>query len=173
MEVVNRILSNSFSIHLVKNTSKISLKQYYSPDDEKDKTLNFESWFEYGNLNLLIKMPDNEYYLMLQNDINTNGLSELFFFRVLNTFKSQTIKYNILNLSKPDSHYNYGMNFLWLCQRRKSNEEGDWFWDGGIILYLKNCFINFQIHKSIFSTTKSSCWEEITCQDSITWKQQK
>ena len=57
-------------------------------------------------------MPDNKYNLMLQNDINTNGLSQWFFFRVSNTFKSQTIKYSILNLSKPDSHNNYGMNFL-------------------------------------------------------------
>ena len=55
-------------------------------------------------------MPDNEYNLMLQNDINKNWLSQWFFFWVYNTFKSQIIKFNILNLSKSDSHYNYRTN---------------------------------------------------------------
>ena len=80
-------------------------------------------------------MPDNEYNLMLQNDINKNWLSQWFFFWVYNIFKSQTIKFNILNLLKPDSYSNYGMKILWLCQRMKSNEGVDWFWDGGSILY--------------------------------------
>ena len=80
MEVVNKILLDSLSIHKVKNTSKISAKQYYTPIDENDKTLIFESRFESGNLNLAIKMSDNEYNLMLQNDINTNGHTQWFFF---------------------------------------------------------------------------------------------
>ena len=125
MEIVNKMLLDSFLIHIVKNTSKISLKQYYTPDNEKDKTLIFESWFEYGNLNLFIKIPDNEYNLMLQNDINKNWPFQWFFFWVYNTFKSQIIKFNILNLLKPYSYSNYGMKILWLCQRMKSNEGVD------------------------------------------------
>ena len=46
---------------------------YYTPLDENDKTLVFESRFESGNLSLAVKESDNEYNLVLQNDINTNG----------------------------------------------------------------------------------------------------
>ena len=46
---------------------------YYTPLDETDKTLVFESRFESGNLSLAVKESDNEYNLVLQNDINTNG----------------------------------------------------------------------------------------------------
>ena len=46
---------------------------YYKLEDEKDNTLIFESRFESGNLLAAIKISDNEYDLILQNDINTNG----------------------------------------------------------------------------------------------------
>ena len=38
-----------------------------------DKTLVFESRFESGNLAMAYKVSDNEYNLVLQNDINTRG----------------------------------------------------------------------------------------------------
>jgi len=46
---------------------------YYYPEGESDNTLVFESRFESGNLLAAIKVSDNEYDLVLQNDINTNG----------------------------------------------------------------------------------------------------
>ena len=39
--------------------------------DNNDKTLLFESRFESGNLYLAQKVTDNEYNLLMQNDINT------------------------------------------------------------------------------------------------------
>lgn len=47
--------------------------QYYTPIDENDKTLIFESRFESGNLALAYKLSDTEYNCILQNDINTKG----------------------------------------------------------------------------------------------------
>ena len=47
--------------------------QYYKPTGPDDNTLIFESRFESGNLLAAIKVSDNEYDLVLQNDINTNG----------------------------------------------------------------------------------------------------
>ena len=47
--------------------------QYYQLENENDSTLIFESRFESGNLLAVIKVSDNEYDLILQNDINTNG----------------------------------------------------------------------------------------------------
>ena len=47
--------------------------QYYKLKGSDDKTLIFESRFESGNLLAAIRLSDNEYDLVLQNDINTNG----------------------------------------------------------------------------------------------------
>ena len=140
MEFVNKMLLDSLSVHKIKSTSKTSTKQFYTPTSEEDRTLVFESRFESGNLNLAIKISDNEYNLMLQNDINTNGHTQWFFFRVTNTFKGQVVKFNIINLSKPDSLYNYGMKILCLSQEKKAFEGIDWHRDGENILYYKNCF---------------------------------
>ena len=48
--------------------------------DPKDKTLLFESRFESGNLYLAQKVSDTEYNCLMQNDINTNGHTQWFFF---------------------------------------------------------------------------------------------
>ena len=39
--------------------------QYYTPTDDKDKTLVFESRFESGNLALAYKLSETEYNLVL------------------------------------------------------------------------------------------------------------
>ena len=48
--------------------------------DPKDKTLLFESKFESGNLYLAQKVNDHEYNCLMQNDINTCGHTQWFFF---------------------------------------------------------------------------------------------
>ena len=55
--------------------------------DRSDKTLLFESKFESGNLYLAQKVSDNEYNLLMQNDINTSGHTQWFYFQVKNTRK--------------------------------------------------------------------------------------
>ncbi|WP_367175755.1 M14-type cytosolic carboxypeptidase, partial [uncultured Agitococcus sp.] len=57
------------------------MKQFYIPKNAADRTLVFESRFECGNLSLVSKVTDTEYNLLLQNDINTNGYSQWFFFK--------------------------------------------------------------------------------------------
>ena len=123
-----------------KEISKTKVVPYYTPFGNEDKTLVFESRFESGNLNLAIKMADNEYNLLLQNDINTNGHTQWFFFKVSNTFKGQSVKFNILNLCKPDSLYNYGMKVLCLSEQKKIIDGWEWFRDGTDIAYYKNNF---------------------------------
>lgn len=122
------------------NIFAVPPEQYYTPESSEDKTLVFESWFESGNLNLAIKSSNEEYNLILQNDINTNGHTQWFFFWVGNTTKGKSVKFNILNLAKPDSLYNYGMKVL--CFSEKANEEQnwEWFWGGSEISYYKNNF---------------------------------
>ena len=77
--------------------------------DPEDKTLLFESKFESGNLYLAQKVSDSEYNLLMQNDINTNGHTQWFYFQVKNTSKGHTVKFNIMNFTKSDSLFNYGM----------------------------------------------------------------
>jgi len=60
---------------------------YYAPKDESDRTLVFESRFESGNLQLVHKQSDAEYDLVLQNDINSKGHTQWFYFRVANVKK--------------------------------------------------------------------------------------
>lgn len=77
--------------------------------DPTDKTLLFESKFESGNLYLAQKVSDTEYNLLMQNDINTNGHTQWFFFQVKNTTKNMSVQFNIMNFTKPDSLFNFGM----------------------------------------------------------------
>jgi hypothetical protein len=77
--------------------------------DRQDKTLLFESKFESGNLYLAQKVSDTEYNLLMQNDINTNGYTQWFFYQVKNTRKNVNVTFNIMNFTKPDSLFNYGM----------------------------------------------------------------
>ena len=94
-------------------------QQFYKLTGPEDRTLIFESRFESGNLLAAIKVSENEYDLVLQNDINTNGNTQWYFFRCSNTFKGQKVKFNFLNLAKPDSLYNYGMKILKFSNKMK------------------------------------------------------
>lgn len=100
---------------------------YYTPESAADRTLAFESRFESGNLNLAMKLSDSEYNLILQNDINTNGHTQWFFFRVGNTRQRQKVKFNMLNLAKSDSLYNYGMKVLCFSEKEKEKSGREWF----------------------------------------------
>jgi hypothetical protein len=66
----------------------------------------FESRFESGNLHKATQVADFEYDLDLKFDHGCSvPLSQWFYFRVTNTRKDQTYKFNIINLIKPESLY--------------------------------------------------------------------
>jgi cytosolic carboxypeptidase protein 2/3 len=54
----------------------------------------------------------------MQNDINSTGYTQWFYFRVMNTFSGDTVKFNILNYTKPDSLFNYGMKVAVYSEKR-------------------------------------------------------
>ena len=115
---------------------------FYVPTGPEDTTLIFESRFETGNLLATIKVTDSEYDLFLQNDINTNGHTQWYFFRVSNVRKGQTVRFNILNLAKPDSLYNEGMKVLSFSSlKRQGSEELGWHRAGTDISYYQNNFV--------------------------------
>jgi hypothetical protein len=92
----------------------------YKLQGPTDRTLLFESRFESGNLLAVIKESDTEYDLILQNDINTNGHTQWFFFRIGNTTKGMKVRFNIINLAKTDSLYNFGMKVLCYSNKIKN-----------------------------------------------------
>ena len=93
---------------------------FYRPVEED--TLHFDSIFESGNLAVAIKVSSTEYNCVLQNDVNTNGHTQWFFFKVKSNFSKKTkVKFNLLNLYKPKSLFQFGMKVLTL----DVSEKGD------------------------------------------------
>jgi len=90
-----------FKVHnsLLKDTTNMRqlLEPYYKLTGPDDTTLIFESRFESGNLCLATKVSEWEYNLLMQNDINTQGHTQWFYFRVMNTRAKSSVKFNIMN----------------------------------------------------------------------------
>ena len=101
-------------------------QQMYKLQGPNDRTLLFESRFESGNLLAVVKESDTEYDLILQNDINTNGHTQWFFYRIGNTTKGMKVRFNIINLAKSDSLYNYGMKVLCYSNKIKNIQGVGW-----------------------------------------------
>jgi len=122
------------------STSAPIVLPYYTPNDEYDRTLVFESRFESGNLAMAFKLSDAEYNLVLSNDINTKGHTQWFFYRVSNTTKGMTVKFNLLNHTKPDSLFNFGMKVLVYSEKLNKAEGLGWHRDGHDIAYYQNSY---------------------------------
>lgn len=120
-------------------------------------SIQFDAEFECGNLERAVRIfgreslldvpdgvvaVDQEYDLTLRNDINTEGNIQWYYFAVniderhLATGANLRIRFNITNMQKKDSLYNYGMKPAVLCQF--PNETSDWTHGGHDICYYKN-----------------------------------
>lgn len=108
----------------------------------------FESRFESGNLFLATKVSDQEYDCLMQNDINTHGHTQWFYFRVQNTRAGLPVKFNILNYNKADSMFNYGMKVTVYSEKKSEKEQVGWHRSCTDISYFQN-----QIRKD-FTFTK-------------------
>lgn len=83
-------------------------------------------------------MTDGEYNLLMQNDINTCGHTQWFYFRTVNTRAGATVKFNILNYSKPDSLFNFGMKVSAYSEKKATEQKVSWFKGGENIKYFAN-----------------------------------
>ncbi|KAL4475889.1 hypothetical protein ABPG73_002090 [Tetrahymena malaccensis] len=126
------------------NSQIHELEPYYKKKNQSDRTLVFESRFESGNLSIAAKISDDEYDLLLQNDINTHGHTQWFFFKVKNTFSGSRIKFNILNFCKSDSLFNQGMKVLVYSKIQAISHNKGWHRSCENISYYKNNFIRKQ-----------------------------
>ncbi len=82
---------------------KNKLIPFYKRINPLDRTLIFESRFEGGNLFMAYQQSVINYDLLLQNDVNTDGYNQWFYFRVSNTSKGLEVLFNIRNFV-PFSH---------------------------------------------------------------------
>ena len=120
-----------------------------------DKTLIFESRFESGNLAAALKVNENDYYLALQNDVNTSGNTQWFFFRVSNTKAYSQVRFSMLNLCNPDSLYNEGMKVLVYSEKHAQEKDIGWHRSGTKIAYYANGIRkdNCKGYKTLYSMT--------------------
>ena len=116
----------------------------------------FESRFESGNLYSAVKVSDCNYNLVIQNDVNTAGHTQWFFFRVSNTSKGASVRFNMLNFTKPDSLFNHGMKVLIYSEQHVKQTNVGWHRGGYKILYYANGAIrreNQKYYKSYYTLT--------------------
>ena len=127
-------INNTNLFNVIENLNKFGLSL--------DNIINFESNFESGNLQLayLINSHEeelnsiennnksreiNNYQLFLQNDTNTNGHTQWFFFRITNGKMGQKIKLNIMNFQRKKTKYSQGLK-IWYFTKRKKEEKKNW-----------------------------------------------
>lgn len=100
--------------------------------------IDFNSNFESGNLYKVYQREFNEYDLILQNDINTKGNNQWFFFSVKNVPKNTNVKFNIVNLSKRFSLFEYGMKPAVFSMMKYEKRQIGWVRDGAKVNYQEN-----------------------------------
>ena len=118
------------------------LKPYYTPEKETDCTLQFESRFESGNLLCAFKTEETptitNYQLYLQNDTNTTGYIQWFFFRVTNIKKGKKVNFNIINMLRKTSMYSHGLKIVCYSEKKSETDNIGWHRAGENILYYPN-----------------------------------
>jgi hypothetical protein len=99
----------------------------------------FDSNFESGNLLFAFKGDrPNEYDLVLQNDINSKGFTQWFYFSVSEVPPGVTLRFNILNLAKADSLFNYGLLPAVYSERKEKKASVGWHRAGKAITYQRS-----------------------------------
>lgn len=101
--------------------------------------LQFCSNFECGNLLLAYCRPGTqEYDLVLQNDINSHGYTQWFYFQVRNADRVRA-RFNICNIIKPSHHFRKGMKISAYSLEQKRQCNRNWFKAGeGIFCHRNN-----------------------------------
>ena len=114
---------------------------------QMNNDLEFDSFFESGNLDMVVKVSEAEYDLYMRVDSNTQGHNQWFYFKVKNK-SSITVKFNVLNFTKRESLYKYGMRVSVYSELENSYTHKGWQKSGDKIAY-KSSKISKEIKKEI------------------------
>lgn len=109
----------------------------------KNEPLQFNSEFESGNLYKAIRVEEYAYDLMLRPDVHTGGFTQWFYFSIKNgsvpnQTKSQQYRFNIVNLCKPDSLFNQGLQPVLYSENNHRLHGTEWVRSGDEICYYSN-----------------------------------
>jgi hypothetical protein len=74
--------------------------------------IRFDSKFESGNLDKVVKVREGEYDLYIRSDANSRRHTQWFYFSVDNILRTHRVKFNILNFTKDNLLYTQGMQPL-------------------------------------------------------------
>ncbi|KAJ3333821.1 Cytosolic carboxypeptidase 2 [Blyttiomyces sp. JEL0837] len=103
-----------------------------------DQLLTFESRFECGNLLKALHLDSCHYELQVRKDWNTAGHTQWYYFRVTGMVAGVPYRFDISNLMKKDSLYNYGLRPLVYSENAASSKGVGWHRAGENIIYFKN-----------------------------------
>ena len=137
----NKLLKNisSLGFNRPKTVFGNKLKSFYTLKNKNDNTLIFESRFESGNLLCAFRTEDeNSYQLYLQNDTNTTGYIQWFFFRVSNTKKGRKVNFNIINMLRKKCIYSHGLKIMTYSTMASMKENLGWHRAGTNTMYYPN-----------------------------------
>ena len=138
----SRDINGEKSKTVILNTIYGDIKPFYKLRDNDDDTLIFESRFECGNLLCAFKTEKDNYQLYLQNDTNTTGYIQWFFFRVSNTKKGKKINFNIINMLRNTCIYKKGLKIITYSKMQAKTENIGWHRDcENVMYYTNNLFI--------------------------------
>jgi len=88
--------------------------------------IQFNSIFESGNLDVVIRKNDKEYDLFMRVDSNTKGHTSWYNFEVKGLKKGEKIQLNICNLAKSRSLYERGMRpYIWRSSKQEWLQGGE------------------------------------------------
>ena len=137
----NKLVNNISSLGLSRPKTVFGnkLKSFYTLKNQNDNTLIFESRFESGNLLCAFRTEDeNSYQLYLQNDTNTTGYIQWFFFRVSNTKKGRKVNFNIINMLRKKCIYSHGLKIMTYSTMAAMKENIGWHRAGMNTMYYPN-----------------------------------
>ena len=137
----NKLVKNISSLGLSRPKTAFGnkLKSFYTLKNQNDNTLIFESRFESGNLLCAFRTEDeNSYQLYLQNDTNTTGYIQWFFFRVSNTKKGRKVNFNIINMLRKKCIYSHGLKIMTYSTMAAMKENIGWHRAGMNTMYYPN-----------------------------------
>ena len=103
------------------------------------ESLVFDSQFEWGNIDLVLKSGDrdNYYYWYIRPDTNSNGHLHWFYFSVTKAKVGQTVTLNIPNFTKYTSLFEQGLKPSVFSWQKYKNRKVGWHRSGQNIKYNK------------------------------------
>jgi hypothetical protein len=92
-----------------------------------------------------------EFHLILQNDINTKGYGNWFYFKFYSKFKGK-YRFHIVNIQKNYSFFGYGMRPAVFSLQKAKHLSSPWHYDGYNIVYQRNDLIKDDSSKIRYNT---------------------